>query len=95
MKEGEPLHEVTNQSPMVKLLANRQCKITELNLSNNPLKIESILCICEALVLNSNISCPLRKLNLSHNEIGPKGCQLISESLKDNTFLRQLNLSYN
>lgn len=66
-----------------------------LNLSHNRLKIESVLCICEALVLNVSIASPLRKLDLSHNQIGPKGAKLIAESLKDNTCLRHLNISYN
>lgn len=45
--------------------------------------------------MNQSLVCPIKKLNLSRNNIGPKGMQLLSESLRDNLYLKLLNISHN
>lgn len=61
--------------------------------------LPSILALTTGLILNQPSqeggTKTLSTLNLSKNKLGPKGTQLLCESLKDHSGIRNLNISNN
>jgi hypothetical protein len=73
------------------VIADKNCSLTELNLSQNRLGEYGTPLLAMALRKNTS----LKVLNLSHNAIGVNGFRYIAESLLQNETLEILNLSCN
>jgi Ran GTPase-activating protein (RanGAP) involved in mRNA processing and transport len=76
-----------------RVLASKNCKITELDLGANEITDQGVRYFSEAL---KSENCKLTALNLSANEITDQGLRYLSEALKsENCKLTALNLSAN
>jgi hypothetical protein len=81
--------EIDDVMSLCAVIINKNCSLTELNLSNNELKDDGIALI--ALALKNNTS--LTSLNVAHNQFGVKGFRVMGESLGINQTLQHINLS--
>ena len=71
-----------------KLLMNKDCKLTELNLSYNTFEDESVIKLAKALEKNKTLT----KLDLSLNHISDDGMNALSNMIKVNKTLTYLSL---
>jgi len=88
------------ESTIVRLLKQKRFYfLKHLNISGNKMGLPSILALTTGLILNQpsreGFSKTLSSLNLSKNKLGPKGTQLLCESLKDHSGIHNLNIAHN
>ena len=78
--------------PLTHLLKGKKFKLETLSLSQNQIGVKGAFFISQGLCFNKT----LKILELACNKLGPKGCYLLCEAIKESdTVLQSLDLSYN
>lgn len=72
-------------------ITSPNCCLEELKLSWNSIRLDSGICLAQAIAFNKS----LLVLDLSYNAIGPEGGKVIGESIYENKTLRELSLANN
>lgn len=89
---GITLETKQSKHGLTEVLKDKKCKIETLSLTNNLISIKGALAISQGLCLNKSI----KILEMQGNMLGPKGCYLLCEALKDSySRITSLDLSYN
>jgi Ran GTPase-activating protein (RanGAP) involved in mRNA processing and transport len=86
LETSRKIHAITGQ------LALKRCRIESLCLNGNQIGVRGALALAQGLCLNRSV----KILDLSRNRLGPKGCHLLCEALREPTSaIKSLDLSYN